>query len=340
MGSRQTEVPLFIDEGLPTGSIHDDVVAGLSQSPKTLPPKLFYDEEGSRLFDAICELDEYYPTRTEIGIMRSRLGEITEAVGAGALLVEYGSGSSVKTEILLERLEEMAGYVPIDISREHLLASAKRIARRHPDLAIFPVAADYSETISGLADLTTEHRAVVYFPGSTIGNFQPPKAEDFLARAAMLVGPGGGMLIGVDLRKDPSVLEAAYDDASGVTAAFNLNMLRHINREAQADFDLTAFRHRAVWNEEASRIEMHLVSRLDQKVRLGDAVITLARDEAIVTEHSYKYTLSGFAEMAARAGFTSTRTWTDSGDMFSVHYLVARGTVAGDTVPQDNAKAD
>ncbi len=329
MVSRQAEVPLFIDAGLPTGSIRDDVMAGLSRSPRSLPPKLFYDEEGSRLFDAICELDEYYPTRTEIGIMRTRLDEIVEAVGAGALLVEYGSGSSVKTEILLERLDQLAGYVPIDISREHLLASASRIARRHPNLAIYPVAADYTTMIPGLADLTAKHRAVVYFPGSTIGNFQPSEAEAFLTRAAKLVGPGGGMLIGVDLRKDASVLEAAYDDALGVTAAFNLNILRHINREAGADFDLGAFRHRAVWNGEASRIEMHLVSRFDQEVRIGDAVIPLTSGESIVTEHSYKYTLPGFAEMATRAGFNTAQTWTDSGDLFSLHYLVARAGGAG-----------
>ena len=325
MGDRRIEVPLFIDAGLPTGSIRDDVVAGLSQSPKTLPPKLFYDEEGSRLFDAICELDEYYPTRTEIGIMRSRLNEIVSAVGSGVLLVEYGSGSSVKTEILLERLEQLAGYVPIDISREHLLASANRIARRHPDLAIYPVAADYTTQISGLADLTAKHRAVVYFPGSTIGNFQPIEAEAFLARAARLVGPGGGMLIGVDLRKDPGVLEAAYDDVLGVTAAFNLNMLRHINREAGANFDLAGFRHRAVWNDEASRIEMHLVSRFDQEVTLGDKEFSFARGEEIVTENSYKYTVPGFEEMATRAGFDTAQTWTDSGDLFSLHYLVAKG---------------
>jgi dimethylhistidine N-methyltransferase len=324
MAIHKAEVSLFINAGLPTGSIHDDVLAGLAQSPKTLPPKLFYDEEGSRLFDAICELEEYYPTRTEIGIMRSRLDEIVTAVGAGALLVEYGSGSSVKTEILLERLDQLAGYVPIDISREHLLASANRIARRHPHLSIYPVAADYTATIPGLADLTAQHRAVVYFPGSTIGNFQPSDAEAFLVRAAELVGPGGGMLIGVDLRKDPSVLEAAYDDASGITAAFNLNMLRHINRETAANFDVTAFRHRSVWNEGASRIEMHLVSRFDQEVRIGETAIPFAAGESIVTEHSYKYTVPGFVEMAGRAGFETAQTWTDTGELFSLHYLVAR----------------
>ncbi|NNE69929.1 MAG: L-histidine N(alpha)-methyltransferase [Rhodothermales bacterium] len=323
MESTKTGISLYIDAAPKTGSVLEDVLHGLSASPKSLPPRLFYDQEGSRLFDAICELEEYYPTRTEIGIMQARIEEIAEELGPQVLLVEYGSGSSLKTEILLQRLPAMAGYVPIDISRKHLLSSARRIARRHPDLAIFPVTADYTQRIPGLPDLLARHRPVVYFPGSTIGNFQPPRAEAFLRRAAELVGPGGGMLIGVDLRKDRARLEAAYDDASGVTAAFNLNMLRHVNREVGPVFDLEAFRHRAVWNAEASRIEMHLVSVRDQVIDLEGQEFRLAEGEAIVTEHSYKYTLDGFEEMAARAGFETRHTWTDPDSLFSVHYLVA-----------------
>lgn len=331
METTQAGVSLYIDAAPASGSVRDDVHRGLAKTPKTLPPRLFYDEEGSRLFDAICELDEYYPTRTEISIMRDRIDEIAAELGAGVLLVEYGSGSSIKTEILLQRLPAMDGYVPIDISRDHLLSSAARIAERHPDLSIYPVTADYTQAIPGLPELLGDRHPVVYFPGSTIGNFQPDRAEEFLRRVANLVGTGGGMLIGVDLRKDAARLEAAYDDALGVTAAFNLNMLVHINRElsgtegdeAGPTFDVSAFRHRAVWNSDAGRVEMHLVSNRAQTVRVGQDSFSLDEGESIVTEHSYKYTLAGFSAMASRAGFATRHTWMDPDELFSLHYLVA-----------------
>lgn len=329
METTQAGVSLYIDAAPASGSVEDDVRQGLAKTPKSLPPRLFYDEEGSRLFDAICELDEYYPTRTEVSIMQDRIDEIAAELGPGVLLVEYGSGSSIKTEILLQRLPSMDGYVPIDISRDHLLASAARIAERHPELAIYPVTADYTQAIPGLPELLANRHPVVYFPGSTIGNFQPDQAEDFLRRVAGLVGAGGGMLIGVDLRKDAARLEAAYDDAQGVTAAFNLNMLVHINRELGSPdaggptFDVSAFRHEAVWNADAGRVEMHLVSTKAQSIRVGDDSFSLAEGESIVTEHSCKYTVAGFSAMASRAGFTTRHTWMDPDELFSLHYLVA-----------------
>ena len=324
MNYQTVAVPLFIDAAPPEGSIEAEVVRGLSGAPRTLPPKLFYDREGSRLFDAICELPEYYPTRTETAIMEGSGSDMARALGPDVLLIEYGSGSSTKTEILLSALQRPAGYVPIDISRGHLLESAERIARRHPGLRVLPVCADYSRAIPGLSRLAGEHRSVVYFPGSTVGNFEPNDAAAFLAHVAKLVGPGGGLLIGVDLRKAPDILEAAYNDSEGVTAAFNLNMLRHINVQLGPVFDVDGFRHRAVWNDRAGRIEMHLVSERTQTVRVGGRPFGFEPGDAIVTEHSYKYTLEGFGALAGHAGFRTENVWTDPKEWFSVHYLTAR----------------
>lgn len=315
---------LFIDAEPRDNSILDDVLTGLGSSPRRLPPKLFYDARGSRLFDAICELDAYYPTRTEMGIMQEHAADMARLIGQGAALVEYGSGSSIKTEILLSSLISPTAYLPIDISREHLLQSAERIARAHTSLRVLPVCADYTRDIPGLAAYAHRQKTVVYFPGSTIGNFEPDQAGGFLKRVAAVVGPGGGLLIGVDLRKNPARLVAAYDDDRGVTAAFNLNMLRHINARLGPVFDLEAFRHRAVWNADAGRIEMHLVSTEGHCVTVGGRRFEFAPGDAIVTEHSYKYTVEGFLEMSSRAGFTSERVWTDRERLFSVHYLTAR----------------
>ncbi len=301
-----------------------DVQRGLQASPKTLPCKYFYDERGSQLFDEICELPEYYPTRTELGIMGRDGDEMAAALGPACLVVEYGSGSSMKTRLLLDRLEEAAGYVPVDISREHLLASAAALAAEYPSLEVLPVCADFAQPFELPAPSRSPKRTAVYFPGSTIGNFTADQAEALLGQVRDLVGPGGSMLVGVDLVKEASVLERAYDDAAGVTAAFNLNLLERMNRELGADFAVERFRHRAVWCPEPSRIEMHLVSETDQSVRLGDATISFAAGESICTEHSHKYSRESFAAISDRAGLDVERVWTDDAELFSVQALRAR----------------
>ncbi len=306
------------------GSLLEEALDGLTKPQKTLPPKLFYDERGSRLFDRITELDEYYPTRTEISIMERHVGEMVARIGAGAVLVEYGSGSSLKTRVLLDHLESPAAYVPIDISREHLLASARRLAAAYPGLRVMPVCADYTSAFEVPEVEALLARPTVFFPGSTIGNFEPVEAADFLRRVARVVGPGGGLLIGVDLKKNAKVLEAAYDDAEGVTAAFNKNVLRRLNDELGADFDLDHFEHRALFNEVQGRIEMHLVSHADQRVHLNGTSIPFRKGETIHTENSYKYTLDQFAHLASATGFAVEEVWTDDQVFFSVQYLVHR----------------
>ncbi|MEM6645874.1 MAG: L-histidine N(alpha)-methyltransferase [Bacteroidota bacterium] len=309
------------DYGVPADTLLDDVLAGLRTLPKTLPSKYFYDEAGSRLFDAITKLDAYYPTRTEMGIMAGYIDEMVGAIGERALLVEYGSGSSLKTRILLDHLPRLVGYVPIDISGEYLLATAYRLAERYPDLPIAPIAADYTSDFR-LPPLAAEvDNVVAFFPGSTIGNFTPTEAEAFLKGAARLVGPGGLLLMGVDLKKEKPVLDLAYDDPEGVTAAFNLNILTRLNRELDADFDLDAFAHRAFYNEDAGRVEMHLVSLADQRVTIGAVEVAFAQGETIHTENSYKYALHEAADLAARAGFGVEQVWTDANDWFSVQLL-------------------
>lgn len=300
----------------------EDVHEGLGQAQKTIPSKFFYDARGSQLFEEITELPAYYPTRTEMAIMERFIGEMVARIGRQCLLVEYGSGSSLKTRILLDNLIDPVGYVPIDISREHLMQSAAVLKERYPHLHILPVCADYT-TDFHLPDIEGA-RPVVFFPGSTIGNFTPEEATDFLQHLAEVVGPGGGLLIGVDLRKDVSVIEAAYNDAQGVTAAFNKNMLVRINEELGGTFHLDRFQHRAFFNESHSRIEMHLVSLGNQCVRVGEMQIPFRDGETILTEYSYKYSLEHFAALAAHAGFNVEQVWTDARDYFSVQYLVAQ----------------
>ncbi len=302
-----------------TDDLMAEVIHGLNQEPKLLPCKFFYDQRGSRLFDQICELPEYYPTRTEQAIMTEHIDEICAALGPDVLLIELGSGSSLKTQTLLDHLDDPVGYVPIDISREHLLTSARRINRRYRELQVMPVCADYHQDFDLPTPDREPRRRVVYFPGSTIGNFHRPDVRRFLRRIARLIGPEGVLLIGVDLRKSPEVLIPAYDDAQGVTAAFNLNLLQRINRETDADFDLAAYRHEARWNSSESRIEMHLVARSNQTVTIGRRMFTLGAGESIRTECSYKHTLTGFAELAD--DFTVESVWTDDGDRFSVQHL-------------------
>jgi dimethylhistidine N-methyltransferase len=296
-----------------------DVLAGLGRAEKTLPCKYFYDSRGSELFDRICELDEYYHARCELAILRAHGEEIAALLGPAPALIEYGSGSSLKTRLLLDRMAGGA-YLPVDISRDHLLHAAAALAEAYPHVEVIPIVADFSRPFELPA---VPGRRVVYFSGSTISNFAPPDAVRLLGQIARQVGPGGGLLIGVDLKKDRSVLEPAYDDARGVTAAFNLNLLARINRELGADFDLGAFRHRAVWNEAAGRIEMYLVSQREQAVRLAGHTVAFRAGEAICTEHSYKFSLEEMAALAGQSGLAVRRVWTDDRGLFSVQYAEA-----------------
>ncbi len=303
------------------GSFMADVLRGLSKPRKSLPTQYLYDELGSQLFDQICELPEYYPTRTELSIMDARVAEMAEVIGPDALVVEYGSGSSTKTRLLLESLETPAAYVPVDISREHLMRSARTLAERFPGLEVLPVCADFTVPFDVPEPTRTPSRRIVYFPGSTIGNFEPDDAVALLQTMAQEAGPGGGLLIGVDLRKEASVLEAAYDDAAGVTGAFNLNLLTRANRELDANFDVERFRHRAPYDADAGRIEMLLVSEVEQEVTIRGRRFQFEAGEEIHTEFSHKYTVEGFAALAAKAGFKAVKAWTDERSLFSVHYF-------------------
>ena len=304
-----------------TGHFLDDVWAGLSQPHKTLPPKYFYDAQGCALFEAICALPEYYLTRAEIALMRGRVGDMARQLGPGCVLIEYGSGSGRKTRILIDAIEPVA-YVPIDIAREQLGATAEEIAREFPRLRVIAVCADYSRPLAlpELDDLGARRR-IVYFPGSTIGNFTLAEATAFLAGAREQAGAGGGLLIGVDLKKDTAQLDAAYNDARGVTAGFNLNLLARINRELGADFDLSAFRHRAFYDEAAGRIEMHLESVKAQAVTINGREFRFREGETIHTENSCKYSIREFQELARAAGLAPVECWTDAERLFSVHYL-------------------
>lgn len=296
-----------------------EVLRGLRREPKELPCKYFYDERGSRLFEEICELEEYYLTRTELAIIRRHVAAMAACLGPGCCLIEFGSGSSRKTRLLLDHMEAPAAYLPLDISETALEASARALAAEHPGLNVLSVCADFTHPFD-LPELPAARRAV-YFPGSTIGNFGPPEAGRLLRRIRRLCGRGGGLLIGYDLKKDTAVLEAAYNDRRGVTAEFNLNLLRHINRELGADFALDAFRHLAFYNAEQGRIEMHLVSTRPQTVRIGRARIDLAEGERIRTEYSYKYAVEEFSALAATAGLEPRQTWTDPARLFCVQYL-------------------
>lgn len=312
------------DQGPERERFRRDVLAGLRGEPKTLPCKYLYDAEGSRLFDRICELEAYYPTRTELAIVREHGAAMAEALGPDCLLVEYGSGSSAKTRVLLEHLERPAGYVPVDISREHLLRSAEALSAAHPELEVLPVCADFTERFPVPVPKRMPARTAVYFPGSTIGNFEPEGAAALLAQVAAQCGSGGALLLGVDLAKERETLERAYDDPEGVTAAFNRNLLVRMNRELGAGFDLERFAHRALYDEEAGRVEMHLESLAEQTVEVAGERVRFRKGESVCTEHSHKYTLEGFAALAARAGFEVARVWTDPARLFSVQYLEVR----------------
>jgi dimethylhistidine N-methyltransferase len=301
-----------------------DVLSGLRRRTKILPCKYFYDERGSQLFDEICRLDEYYPTRTELAIME-RYGRLMAAqIGTGVRLVEFGSGSSLKTRILLDHLEDPVAYVPVDISCEHLRRTAARLSRAYPHIEVLPVCADFTSAFDLPSSRRKPTHTAVYFPGSTIGNFPPSEARALLGRIAPLCGAGGGLLLGIDLQKDIDVLEAAYDDRQGVTAEFNLNLLRRLNRELDADFEIDQFDHLAFYREEFHRIEMHLRSLRDQTVTIAGESVDLEKGETICTEYSHKYTIDRFASLATSVGLTLNAFWTDERRYFAVlHFVVS-----------------
>ena len=299
-----------------------DTLRGLTATQKTLPPKLFYDATGAALFERICTLPEYYLTRAELEILRARAHEIASLAGPRCALIEYGSGAGTKIRLLLDALDRPAAYVPIDISREQLADVAAGLAGDYPDVPVRPLCADYTAPLH-LPPLPVGARRIAFFPGSTIGNFHPTEAAAFLHRVRHTVGTGGAMVLGVDRRKDRRILDAAYDDAAGVTAAFNLNLLTRLNRELGADFDLANFEHCAFFADRESRVEMHLVSRVAQVVRVAGARIAFELGETIHTECSYKYDRERLDQLVTAAGFTVTRLWTDAGDRFWVAFLTA-----------------
>lgn len=309
------------DDSLP-GEFAHDMEAALASRPRGISPKYFYDAMGSQLFDRICELPEYYPTRTELGILAVNAREIAAHIGPRAELVEFGAGSLRKARLLLDAMERPARYLPIDISAQHLSQSAAALQRDYPGLAVQPVIADYTLPLQLPAPLAGAGRKVGFFPGSTIGNFTPQDALQFLKGTVELLR-GGALLLGADLVKDPALLHAAYNDAQGVTAAFNLNLLARANRELGTGFVLDQFHHSAFYNAPQQRIEMHLVSRLRQSVSWGSAEYEFEEGETLHTENSYKFTIEGLRELAARAGFTPGPVWTDPRTLFSVHWLHA-----------------
>ena len=308
----------------PRSEFADDAHRGLAAPQKWLPSNYFYDEHGSALFDAITELEEYYPTRTELLILQRHAPAMARNLGPDCALIEYGSGSSRKIRLLLDALDGLEGaatYVPIDISGEHLLRSAEAVALDYPRLRVEPVVADFTQPVDLPSSIADSTRKIVYFPGSTIGNLVPDEAEALLRSIVDLVGPEGGALIGVDLEKPHEVIEAAYNDAAGVTAEFNLNMLRRMNRELGADFDIAAFEHCAYFNAEYHRMEMHLVSQRVQQVRVAERSFTFEAGETIRTEYSHKYTPDRFEALARRSGLTIRQQWTDDRQWFGVFYL-------------------
>jgi dimethylhistidine N-methyltransferase len=302
-----------------------EVIAGLSSSPRTLPCKFFYDERGADLFQKICELPEYYITRTETELLRRYAPEIADSIGPNAALIGFGTGAGIKTRLLLEHLQNPIAYIPVDISKQRLIDSAVELSHAMPALEILPVCADYLQELQFPKPLRKPDHVAVVFPGSTIGNLEPAVAQDFLQRVCRLCGKSGGLIIGVDLRKSREVLEAAYNDSAGVTAEFNLNLLVRANRELGADYDLARWKHRAVFNEAESRIEMHLISEGAQTIHVGGREFAFADGEKIITEFSYKHTVEGFTRLAASAGFReASRVWTDPKGLFAIfHFAVA-----------------
>lgn len=297
-----------------------DAIEGLSKSSKRVSSKYLYDERGSALFDQICKLPEYYPTRTELSIMKANVMQIVREIGPHANVIELGSGSSLKTRLLLDHLDQPRTYLPIDVSEKHVLATVKQLRDKYPDIEIVPIVDDFCVTLNHSGRFS-EDGVCVYFPGSTIGNFTANEALGLLRRIGDWCGNSGGLLIGFDLQKKVSVLEAAYNDADGITAEFSLNLLHRINRELSANFDVDQFGHVAFYNSSAERIEIFLESKCDQIVRIGTVEIPFDEGERIHTEYSYKYTVAGFREMAAKAGLAMRHVWLDDQKYFAVMYL-------------------
>ncbi len=305
-----------------TNTIIQEIVTGMMSTPKQLPSKYFYDEKGSQLFDEITRLEEYYPTRTERKILESNLEDMANKLGANIELIEPGSGSSEKTRILLDRMDSIKCYVPIDISKEYLFKVADQLREEYPNIDIEPLATDYTRPFE-LPDTHPDARRIVFFPGSTIGNFKLNTVQRFFSVIADIVGKKGGVLIGVDLKKDIGILEAAYNDSKGITAAFNKNLLIHLNRKIGTDFNPDLFEHKALWVEERGRIEMRLYAKTTHQVKIDEHTFTVEKEEYIHTENSHKYTLEEFSSIVS-PWFDVQKVWTDKDELFSVQFLVPR----------------
>jgi dimethylhistidine N-methyltransferase len=314
--------PEFVNLAPSSSTVLKEVLAGLSKSQKSLPPKLLYDKRGSEIFEKICLLKEYYPTRAETEILKNHALDICHMIGEGSVIVEPGSGAGDKIRHLLPHLIKPKAYVPIEISKDILLRMTEEFIEEFPQLKVIPVWADFNQSIE--LPLTLEYeraKKVVFFPGSTIGNFNPQEAIEFLKHMAKVVGHGGGLVIGVDMKKSPEVFKLAYDDPHGVTADFNLNLLQRINREAAASFDIRNFTHEAIYDEKLGRVEMHLVSNISQLVRVNETVFRFRKGETIHTESSYKYTVDEFAELGAKAGWQIKKFWKNNENQFCVYYF-------------------
>ncbi len=316
---------IFVDHEPLAHNVLTEVIMGLSRGQKTLPAKFLYDKKGSEIFEEICCLPSYYPTRTEFKILKDNANEIVSLIGDGCLIIEPGSGSAEKVRILLQAMNNTPRYVPIEISREILLRTCRELIEEFPGLGLYPVCGDFTQELSLPLTVTAQTgRKVIFFPGSTIGNLHRDEAREFLRKAGRMVGKGGGLLIGVDRKKDPEILRLAYNDPEGVTAAFNLNILERLNREIDAAFDLENFRHEAVYNESEGRIEMHLESLIPQLVRVSQTVFRFRQGETIHTENSYKYSVQEFVNLGEKAGLCFLRSWEDQRGLFSVYYFENR----------------
>lgn len=299
-----------------------EVLVGLSKSQKAIPPKFLYDKKGSEIFEKICELPEYYPTRAETEILQKNAKEMASIIGENALVIEPGSGSGEKVKYLLRDLKSPAGYVPIEISKDILLRMTEEFGDEFPQLRVLPVCADFSQDIELPVSIDSQSgRKIIFFPGSTIGNLSPDEAIQFLRKFSLMMEPNGGLLIGVDLKKDKETFQLAYDDPQGVTADFNLNLLERLNREVDASFETRNFRHQAFYNEELGRVEMHLKSLIPQLVRVNQTVFRFREGETIHTENSYKYSVEEFCELCAKAKLKIKQYWKDSKNLFCVYYF-------------------